>query len=96
MVAAVSLLVLAVDAAGKVWAHPAAAGLVMGGGVANLLDRAGDGTVTDFLSVGWWPTFDLADSSIVLGAALLVLAGLRSAPRPVPTDVPQEHADRTR
>lgn len=56
-----------------------AAGLVVGGGVANLLDRTGDGAVTDFVSVGWWPTFNLADSAICVGAVWLILASWWSA-----------------
>lgn len=50
---------------------------VLGGAVANLVDRAGDGLVTDYLHTGWWPTFNLADTAIVTGAGLLVLAELR-------------------
>jgi signal peptidase II len=62
------------------WLRPTvAAGLVVGGGVANLLDRSGDGVVTDFVSVGWWPTFNLADSAICVGAAWLILASWWSA-----------------
>lgn len=57
----------------------AAAGLIVGGGVANLLDRSGDGAVTDFVSVGWWPTFNLADSAICLGVAWLLAASWRSS-----------------
>ncbi|AEI10791.1 MULTISPECIES: signal peptidase II [Cellulomonas] len=55
----------------------AALALVLGGAVANLVDRAGDGVVTDYLHSGWFPTFNLADTAIVIGAALLVLTGLR-------------------
>lgn len=51
----------------------------MGGGLANLLDRAGDGTVTDFLGLGPWPTFNLADSAICTGAAWFLLTSLGSA-----------------
>ncbi|WP_211210824.1 signal peptidase II [Sporichthya polymorpha] len=50
----------------------AALALVLGGAVANLLDRCRDGIVTDYLHTGWWPTFNLADVAIVLGGALLV------------------------
>lgn len=63
----------------------AAAGLVVGGGVGNLHDRSGDGAVTDFVSVGWWPTFNLADSVICVGAVWLVLASWRPA-RPAPQE----------
>jgi signal peptidase II len=70
-------------------------GLVLGGGVANLIDRVGDGRVTDFLDLGLgahrWPTFNLADVAIVVGVALLMLWSYRnssadgaSAPPPSP------------
>jgi len=51
----------------------AALAAILGGAVANVVDRAGDGVVTDYLHTGWWPTFNLADAAIVTGAALLVL-----------------------
>ncbi|MBI4940267.1 MAG: signal peptidase II [Actinobacteria bacterium] len=57
---------------------------ILGGAVANLIDRAGDGVVTDYLHTGWWPTFNLADVSICLGAALLALHSLST--RTAPTD----------
>lgn len=54
--------------------------LVLGGAVANLVDRAADGVVTDYLHAGWWPTFNLADTAIVCGALLLVIASFRQQP----------------
>jgi len=52
-------------------------GLIFGGAIANFVDRLPDGRVTDFLDVGLgptrWPTFNLADTFIVLGATLLLL-----------------------
>jgi signal peptidase II len=48
-----------------------ALGLVLGGIVGNLIDRLRFGGVTDFISVGWWPAFNIADSSIVVGVILL-------------------------
>lgn len=51
--------------------------LVLGGAIANVVDRAGDGVVTDYLHSGWFPTFNIADTAIVTGVALLVLAALR-------------------
>jgi signal peptidase II len=54
-------------------------GLLLGGAVGNLLDRLlrGDqplrGEVVDFIKVGPWPVFDLADSCIVVGGILLAL-----------------------
>ena len=62
-------------------APPPAAGLIFGGGLANLVDRAGDGVVTDFLDLGWWPSFNVADSAITVGALLLLLLSARNSSR---------------
>ena len=56
---------------------PLALGLVMAGAVGNLIDRIAYGEVIDFLEVHlWggytWPTFNVADSAIVLGVGLLI------------------------
>lgn len=58
--------------------------LVLGGAIGNLVDRAAradgrllSGHVVDFISVGWWPVFNLADSAITVGALLLVWRGWR-------------------
>ena len=53
---------------------PAALGLLIGGSVSNLVDRVRLGHVTDFIDFGWWPAFNLADSFIVIGVAMLVAA----------------------
>ena len=53
---------------------PVALGFLIGGSSANLLDRLRLGHVTDFLDFAFWPAFNLADSFIVVGVALLVLA----------------------
>lgn len=54
-----------------------AVGLILGGGGANLLDRLGDGRVTDYLDwgIGGWryATFNLPDTAIVCGLALALL-----------------------
>ncbi|NKY96662.1 signal peptidase II [Nocardiopsis alborubida] len=50
---------------------------MLGGALANLIDRGLDGVVTDYLHSGWWPTFNLADAFIVGGAVLLVLTSAR-------------------
>ncbi len=49
-----------------------AIGLQLGGALGNLIDRLRTGAVVDFIDVGAWPIFNLADSSIVVGMALLV------------------------
>jgi len=46
-------------------------GLQLGGAIGNLADRLTLGGVTDFIDVGPWPIFNLADSSIVVGIILL-------------------------
>lgn len=49
------------------------AGLLVGGALGNLVDRLREGAVTDFIDFSFWPTFNLADTAIVLGVALLLL-----------------------
>ncbi len=51
---------------------PAALGLVVGGSTSNLFDRITNGYVTDFVDLGSWPSFNLADFCIVLGVAVLI------------------------
>ena len=53
---------------------PVALGLVIGGSVSNLIDRVRLGHVTDFLDFTYWPAFNLADTFIVVGVAVLLLA----------------------
>jgi len=59
---------------------PVALGLVIGGSVSNLVDRVRLGYVTDFIDLRYWPAFNLADSFIVVGVAIL-LGALLSADR---------------
>jgi len=70
-----------------IWRLPAqesanrwALAFILGGAIGNLIDRLVYGHVIDFIQV-WlgsypWPTFNLADSAIFLGAALLIVGGL--------------------
>ena len=53
-------------------------GLQIGGAAGNLLDRVRMGHVTDFVDLGPWPVFNLADASIVVGIVVLVWLLLRS------------------
>ena len=50
-----------------------AIGLQLGGAFGNLFDRVAFGAVTDFIDVGWWPIFNIADSSICVGMATLII-----------------------
>ncbi len=56
--------------------------LILGGAIGNLIDRAWLGQVIDFIQLyyqhWYWPAFNLADSAITVGAALLVLDSLWS------------------
>jgi signal peptidase II len=53
---------------------PVSLGFLLGGSVSNLVDRVRLGHVTDFLDVRYWPAFNLADSFIVAGVAILIAA----------------------
>lgn len=54
-----------------------AAGLLVGGGLANLVDRLPDGEVTDFIDPPRWASFNVADAAITVGVALLLVQSLR-------------------
>jgi len=56
-----------------------ALGLMLGGMIGNLIDRLSQGYVTDFINFSFWPAFNVADSSTVIGALLLAYALLRLA-----------------
>jgi signal peptidase II len=51
-----------------------ALGLILGGTVGNLIDRIRLGYVRDFIDVGPWPIFNLADSSIVVGVIIFAVS----------------------
>jgi signal peptidase II len=87
-VAVVWMLVHFARAGSRHVLFPVALGLLVGGSVSNLADRVRDGHVTDFIHISHWPTFNLADSFIVIGVALLALGLIRVEHRaaPAPTD----------
>lgn len=64
-------------------------GFIVGGALGNVVDRLRHGAVTDFLDfhvAGYhWPTFNLADTAIFIGVALLLLLGGRREPAGAPT-----------
>lgn len=55
-------------------------GLVLGGGLGNLTDRLFRETpgVVDFIDIGSWPTFNLADAAISIGVVWLLVLGARA------------------
>jgi signal peptidase II len=70
-----------------------ALGLQLGGAIGNLIDRVRQGYVVDFIDFGyhsnWWPVFNVADSAIVIGVALLALNALS----PTSTEEPAPAGD---
>lgn len=83
-----SVIIVAVS----VWAwrsqeRPLLLGLVIGGGLGNIADRivrgpaSFQGHVVDFIDFSFWPTFNLADSAITVGVALLLLREVTSKGR---------------
>ena len=56
-----------------------AIGLISGGALGNLIDRVRHGHVVDFLSVGPWPNFNIADSAITVGVLILIWGLTRPA-----------------
>jgi signal peptidase II len=54
-----------------------AVGLIGGGALGNLADRARTGAVTDFIDPPLWPAFNVADVAITAGAIVLVVVALR-------------------
>lgn len=57
---------------------------VVGGTLGNLIDRFRFGPVTDFIDPGFFPAFNVADSSITIGAIMLAISVLRLASVPKP------------
>jgi signal peptidase II len=55
------------------WWLKLALGLQLGGALGNLIDRLQYGHVTDFISVGSFPVFNVADSAITVGTCILLL-----------------------
>jgi signal peptidase II len=60
-----------------------ALGLVIGGAIGNLIDRAArsdrgfmGGGVVDFVDLQWWPVFNVADAAVVVGVVILLVATL--------------------
>lgn len=94
MTAVVSVAVVGLFLAALAVRRPSlalAVGLVVGGAASNLGDRLFrhlDGAVIDWIYTRYWPTFNLADASIVIGSVLLVvLLVRREAVSPPPRDV---------
>ena len=57
--------------------HPIALGFLFGGAIGNLIDRIFLGRVIDFIDLGFWPSFNIADSSNTLGVGILLFLWLQ-------------------
>jgi len=79
-IAVAGLIVWLLRRGGDAW-YCAGLALILGGGLGNLWDRLTLGRVIDFLLVHWerwyYPAFNIADSAITVGAALLIFDSLR-------------------
>ncbi len=64
---------------GRQWLLRLALGLQLGGALGNLVDRLRQGHVTDFIDVGPWYIFNVADMAIVSGVILFAVVLLREA-----------------
>jgi signal peptidase II len=61
------------------WTGLTGAGCMLGGALGNLVDRLPDGAVTDFIVLGPWPRFNLADTALTVGLGLLAMRQIREA-----------------
>ena len=67
-----------------------AMGLLIGGAIGNIIDRLSRGHVTDFIDVGAWPVFNVADCAIVIGVILIALYLIFSARKERRLDKPKD------
>ena len=83
--------------AGNDWLLRVALAMQLGGALGNVFDRIlFNGRVTDFISVGEFPVFNVADASISVGVCILLLGVWlqeRHAPKPVAETTPQPEDD---
>lgn len=64
------LALMATGTGPETWAGRAGVGAALGGAAGNLMDILRRQAVTDFIDLGWWPVFNLADVGIVCGLAM--------------------------
>ena len=66
---------------GDAWLLRVSLGLQLGGAIGNLIDRLRQGYVVDFIDFRIWPVFNVADSALVIGVAILAYHLLREESR---------------
>ncbi len=64
------------------WSARLGLALVFGGAIANAYDRGVKGSVIDFIQVPHWPIFNVADSAITVGVAVLLIGSVWRSGRP--------------
>ena len=64
------------------WTGHLGLALVFGGAISNAYDRAVKGSVIDFIQVPHWPIFNVADSAVTVGVAVLLLGTLLAGRKP--------------
>ena len=55
------------------WVFQMGLGLIIGGALGNIIDRLALGEVVDFIDVGFWPVFNIADIAIVAGVGIVLV-----------------------
>ena len=70
------------------WAIRLAMGLQLGGALGNLVDRLTRGVVTDFISIGNFPVWNVADACISIGVAVLIVGMWLEERKPKPAEDP--------
>jgi signal peptidase II len=86
LLAAVVVLIALIRTGSRITLTTVALALILGGAIGNVHDRIAYGSVVDFIEVHivhyHWPDFNVADSSVVIGACLLFLDSLRPHRQP--------------
>ncbi|HVN93232.1 MAG TPA: signal peptidase II [Terracidiphilus sp.] len=86
LLAAIVILVVLIRIGNQFTLTTVALALILGGAIGNVHDRIVYGSVVDFIEVHiftyHWPDFNVADSSVVIGACLLMLDSLRPHKKP--------------
>ncbi|MBI1812220.1 signal peptidase II [Candidatus Peregrinibacteria bacterium] len=73
VIVALTLVIIAAIRSERTRLNAVAFGLIIGGALGNIVDRLIDGLVTDYVQLGTFPVFNLADSCVTIGVALLAL-----------------------
>ncbi len=70
-----------------------ATGLMLGAAAGNAIDRVSLGYVRDFVAIGSWPTFNVADAALAFGVVVLIVTQWRGASEEEQSERDAEHPD---